>query len=260
MQLYGSLNILWHCLSFRLEWKRLFQSCGHCWVFQICWHIECNTFTALFSRVWNSSAGIPSPPLALFVVLLPKAHLTSHARMFGSRWVTTPLWLSRSFRTFLCSSSVYSCHPFLMSCACIRSLLFLSFIVPIFAWNFRLLPPIFLKKSLVFTFLLFSSISLHCSLRKVSYLPLLFSGTLHSVWHLSHSPLPFTSLLSQVFVRPPPATTLPSWISISWWYFWLPPPVQCYKPPSIVLQVPCLSYLIPRSLCHLHCIIVKNLI
>ena len=24
-----------------------FQSCGHCWVFQICWHIECSTFTAL---------------------------------------------------------------------------------------------------------------------------------------------------------------------------------------------------------------------
>ena len=23
-----------------------FDSCGHCWVFQICWHIECNTFTA----------------------------------------------------------------------------------------------------------------------------------------------------------------------------------------------------------------------
>ena len=22
----------------------LFQSCGHCWVFQICWHIECSTF------------------------------------------------------------------------------------------------------------------------------------------------------------------------------------------------------------------------
>ena len=22
------------------------QFCGHCWVFQICWHIECNTFTA----------------------------------------------------------------------------------------------------------------------------------------------------------------------------------------------------------------------
>ena len=24
----------------------LFQSSGHCWVFQICWHIECSTFTA----------------------------------------------------------------------------------------------------------------------------------------------------------------------------------------------------------------------
>ena len=23
----------------------LFQSCGHFWVFQICWHIECSTFT-----------------------------------------------------------------------------------------------------------------------------------------------------------------------------------------------------------------------
>ena len=24
----------------------LFQSCGHCWVFLTCWHIECSTFTA----------------------------------------------------------------------------------------------------------------------------------------------------------------------------------------------------------------------
>ena len=70
----------------------LFQSCGHCWVFQICWHIECSTFTALSFRIWNSSAGIPSPPLALFVVMLPKAHLTSHYRMSGSKWVITPLW------------------------------------------------------------------------------------------------------------------------------------------------------------------------
>ena len=46
----------------------LFQSCGHCWVFQICWHIECNTFTASYFRIWNSSAGIPSLPLGLFTV------------------------------------------------------------------------------------------------------------------------------------------------------------------------------------------------
>ena len=54
----------------------LFQYCDHCWVFQICWHIECSTFTASSFRIWNSSTGIPSPPLALFVVMLPKAHLT----------------------------------------------------------------------------------------------------------------------------------------------------------------------------------------
>ena len=41
-------------------------------------------------RIWNSSTGIPSPPLALFVVMLSKAHLTSHSRMSGSRWVITP--------------------------------------------------------------------------------------------------------------------------------------------------------------------------
>ena len=38
-------------------------------------------FTASSFRIWNSSAGIPSPPLALFVVMLHKAHLTSHSRM-----------------------------------------------------------------------------------------------------------------------------------------------------------------------------------
>ena len=55
-----------------------FQSCGHCWVFQICWHIKCSTFTASSFRIWNSSAGIPSPPLALFIAMLSKAHLTYH--------------------------------------------------------------------------------------------------------------------------------------------------------------------------------------
>ena len=66
----------------------LFQSCGHCWVFEICWHIECCTLTASSFRIWNSSTGIPSPPLDLFIVMLPKAHLTSHSRVSGSRWVT----------------------------------------------------------------------------------------------------------------------------------------------------------------------------
>ena len=47
-----------------------FQSCGHYWVFQICWHIECSILTASSFRIWNSSAGITSLPLDLFVCSL----------------------------------------------------------------------------------------------------------------------------------------------------------------------------------------------
>ena len=101
--------------------------------------------------------------------MLPKAHLTLHCRMSGSRWVITPSWLSGSWRSFLYSSSVYSCHLFLISSASVRSIPFLSFIEPIFAWNVPLLSLIFLKRSLVFPILLFSSISLHWSLRKAFF-------------------------------------------------------------------------------------------
>ena len=78
----------------------LSQSCGHCWVFQICWHIECSTLTASSFRIWNSSTGIPSPPLALFVMMLLQAQLTLHSRMSGSRWVITPSCSSGSWRSF----------------------------------------------------------------------------------------------------------------------------------------------------------------
>ena len=170
--MYGSLYILWHCSSLGLAWQLTFSSPvarNLCWDFQICWHIECSTFTASSFRIWNSSTGIPSPPLALFLVMLPKAHLTSRSRMSGSRWVTTPSWLPGSLRSFLYSSSVYYCHLFLISSACVRSLQFLSFYVPIFTWNVPFVSLIFLKRSLVFPIPLFSSISLHWSLRKAFF-------------------------------------------------------------------------------------------
>ena len=113
----------------------LFQSCGHCWLFQICWHIEYRIVTASSFRIWNSPTGILKPPLALFIVMLPKAHLTSHSRMSGYRWVITPLWLCWMWRSFFNSSCVYSCHLFLISSASVTSIPFLSFIVPILAWN-----------------------------------------------------------------------------------------------------------------------------
>ena len=140
-----------------------FQFCGHCWVFQICWHIECSTFTASSFRFWNSSAGIPSPPPPprLFIVMLYQADLTSHSRMSGSRWVITSLWISGPWRSFLYSSSVYSWYYFLISSASVRSIPFLCFIVSIFALIVPLVSLISLNGSLVFPILFFFSISLH---------------------------------------------------------------------------------------------------
>ena len=83
-------------LPFFLDWneKWPFTVPGHCLIFQICWHTECSTFIASSSVIWNSSAGILSLPLPLFIVMPPKTHLISHSRMSGSRWVITPSWLS----------------------------------------------------------------------------------------------------------------------------------------------------------------------
>ena len=102
-----SVIVQWFKHSFVLPflgiWMRidLFQSCGHCWVFHICWHIEYSTLTPPSLRILNSSAGIISPPLVLLATVLPKAHLTSDSRMSGSKWVITPLWLSGSLRYFM---------------------------------------------------------------------------------------------------------------------------------------------------------------
>ena len=105
-----------------------FWSCGHCWVFQICWHIECSTFTTSSFRIWNSSTGIPSSPPALFVVILPNVHFTSQPRRSGSTWVITPSWLSASWRSFLYISSVYSC--FLLIKALYKSLIYKTHLFP----------------------------------------------------------------------------------------------------------------------------------
>ena len=115
--------------------------------------------------------------------------------MSGSRWVITLLWLSGSWRSFLYCSSVYSCH-FLISSASVKSLPFLSFIEPVFAWNISSVSLIFLKRSLVFPILLFSSISLYWSLRKafLSLLGILWNSSFKWV-NLSYSPLLFASLI-----------------------------------------------------------------
>ena len=78
-------TVVWTVFGISLLWNWnenwLFLSCGHCWVSQIYWHIECSTLTASSFRILNSSAEILLSPLALFIVMLPKAHLISHSRL-----------------------------------------------------------------------------------------------------------------------------------------------------------------------------------
>ena len=76
------------------------------WPFPVLWPLLSFPDLLAYFRIWNSSVpspGIPSPPLALFVVMLSKAHLTLHSRMSGSRWVITPSWLSGSCVVLLCT-------------------------------------------------------------------------------------------------------------------------------------------------------------
>ena len=134
-----------------------------------------------------------------------------------------------------------------MSSVSVRSSLpFLSFIVPIFVWNVPLVSQVFLRRSLVLPILLFSSISLQCSLKKAFLsLPAILWNSAFSCEYLSF--LPYSSLLffPQLFIKPPQTTTLPSCISFPLGWFWSLPLVQCYELPSLVLQVLCLPDIIP---------------
>ena len=58
----NNCTVVWTFFGIGMK-TELFHCCGHCWVFQICWHIECNILTASCFRILNGLAGIPSPPL-----------------------------------------------------------------------------------------------------------------------------------------------------------------------------------------------------
>ena len=90
-QLHLIILIKWKPLSLLLNSTAVYCSRGCC-----CSEVpktgpmDRSTLTALSFRIWHSSAGIPSFPLAVFGVMLPKAHLTSHTRMSDFRSVITP--------------------------------------------------------------------------------------------------------------------------------------------------------------------------
>ena len=217
----------------------LFQFCGQC-CFPNYWHIEFSALTTSSFRIWNSSAGNLSLPLALFIAILSKAPLTSHSRISGSWWVTIPSWLSGSLRLFWYSSSVYSCHLFLifsasvLYCAhlCMKCSLGISkFLEEIFSLSHCV---VFLYFFALFTsegFLIPPCYSLELCIQMGIYFP--FSFAFHF------------SFFSQLFIRPPQTNIFSSCICFSWGWFWSLPPVQCYELPSIVHQALCLSDLTP---------------
>ena len=90
---------------------------------------------------------------------------------------------------------MYFCHLFLISSAYVCSWSFLSCITSILAWNIPLISPVYLKRSLVFPMLLFSSISWHYSFKKAfsSFLAILCNSAL--VIYISFFLLFFTFLL-----------------------------------------------------------------
>ena len=91
----------------------LYQSCGHCWVFQICWYIECSSLRASSFLIWG-----------VFSVIC-KASSDNHfafLHFFFLRMVLTTLWtsvhsssgtlLSDLFLWFYLSLPLYNCKGF----------------------------------------------------------------------------------------------------------------------------------------------------
>ena len=199
MQLCSSLSILWHCLSLGLEWKLTCSSPVAT--------AEFSKFAGILSAALSQHhlLGLEIAQLEFhhlhqlcsFLVVLPKAHLTSHSRMSVSRWVITPSWLSGSWRSFLYSSSVYSCHLILISSASVKSIPLLSFIDVHRCMKCSLGISNFLEEisslSHSIVFLYFFAL-----ITRKAFLKSLLATLLNSAFkwvYLSFSPLPWVSLL-----------------------------------------------------------------
>ena len=187
--------------------------------------------------------------------MLSKARLTSHSRMSVSRWVITPSWLSGSWRSFLYSSSVYSCHLFLISSASVRSLPFLSFIEPLCSLGIsNFLEEISnLSHSIVFLYFFADCWG------RLSYFSLLFFGTLHSNGYIFPFLLCFLLLLfSELFIRSPQTTIL--LFLLFFLGMVLIPLFYTMSQTSVHSSSGTLSDLSLKLICHFHCIIIRDFI
>ena len=171
----------------------LFHSCGYCRVFLISWHIEWSTFTASSFRSWNSSTEIPSSPLALSVVMLPRLtwlHIPGYLAL--GKWSHHYGYLGHEDLQFCCVFLVPLLNIFCFCQVHTISVLYWAHL----CMNCSLGISNFLEVISSLSLSIFSSISLQWSLRKafLSLLDIFWNSVFRWVY-LSFSPLPFTSLV-----------------------------------------------------------------
>ena len=120
---------------------------------------------------------------------------------------------------------------------------------------------IFLRFLVVFPILLFSSISLHWSLRKafLSLLAILWNSAFRCVY-LSLSPLLFSSLLFTAICK---ASSDRHFAFLHFFFLgwsWFLSPVQCHEALFIVLRPSVYQLYSLESISHFHCIVTRDLI
>ena len=154
-------------------------------------------------------------------------------------------YIQTFFFFFLSNSSVYPCHLFVISSVSIRSLLFLSFIVPSLHKCFLGISNFPEGISGIFPFYCFLLFLCIVHLR-LSCLSFLFSGVLRSVGFM----FPFLLCLlllffSQLFLKDSSDNHfafLHFFFPLGW--LWSAPPIQRYESLSIVFQAYCLPDLV----------------
>ena len=158
------------------------------------------------------------------------------------------------FEWFFC----VSCHLFLIPSASSRSIPFLSFIVPVFAWNVPLVSLIFLEISHLSHCDFFLYFYALITEEDIFYLSLLFFGSLHSDGYIFPFFLWLSLLFPQLFVRPPPDNQF-TFLHFFFLGMVLITASCTMSQTSILSSLGTLSNIIPW-IYHFHCIIVRNFI
>ena len=110
---------------------------------------------------------------------------------------------------------------FLISSASVRSISFLSFIVPIFAWNVPLVPSNFLEEISSLSHSIFFPVYFFTLITEEGFISPCYSFGLCIQMDISCLfSFAFSLFFCQLFVRPPQTTILPFCISFSWGWSW----------------------------------------